>query len=168
MSLRNNDGYQTQLESFIMLDMLVKCPKCGKKAIVKAQSDMESKMDELAIKFVCTHCGHNKNLAETPASVISKTPNKVTLGRFYTIGGGTDPYFNLQLWLKTDVEQHTFWAYNKEHLEFLKTYIDAKLRERNGQENSNRSIASRLPKWMTASKSRALLLKKISELEKKC
>ncbi|MEO6133505.1 MAG: hypothetical protein ABIP35_00035, partial [Ginsengibacter sp.] len=64
-------------------------------------------------------------------------------------------------------EQNILWAYNLEHLDFLRGHIEATLRERNGQELLNKSLGSRLPKWMTAKKNREPLLKKISELQNK-
>lgn len=60
--------------------------------------------------------------------------------------------FCFPLWLRTDFEGHVLWAYNIKHLDFLRDHIDAKLRERNGQELFNKSLGSRLPKWMTAKK----------------
>ncbi len=163
MNLRNTEGYQTHLHHFIQFDVLVKCPSCTRKAFVKPQSSLQGKIEETVVKLVCTHCGHSKLLSETPSSIISQSNTKA---RFYSLGGGTDPYFDLPLWLTINVEENTLWAYNTQHLQFLKDYINAKLRERNGQENLNKSVASRLPKWMTASKNRTLILKKIGELEK--
>ena len=41
----------------------------------------------------------------------------------------TDPYFGLQLWLQNPVDDNILWAYNYDHLEYLKKYVVAKLRE---------------------------------------
>jgi hypothetical protein len=59
------------------------------------------------------------------------------------------------------------WAYNREHIAFLKLHIEAKLRERNGQELANKSLGSRLPKWMNSKKNREPLLKSLTELQNK-
>jgi hypothetical protein len=41
----------------------------------------------------------------------------------------TDPNFGFQLWLQYPVDGYIFWAYNYEHLEHLRKYVSAKLRE---------------------------------------
>jgi hypothetical protein len=104
---------------------------------------------------------------EKPTSVLYSSGRKIITGRYYVVGGEIDPFFYLPLWLKTDFEGHSIWAYNLEHLHFLRQHIEAKLRERNGQELSNKSIASRLPRWMTSKKNREIILKKMDELQKK-
>jgi hypothetical protein len=59
------------------------------------------------------------------------------------------------------------WAYNYDHLNFLKDHIQATLRERNAQEPSNQSLGSRLPAWMTSAKNREAVLKGIAHLQQK-
>lgn len=94
-----------------------------------------------AWRVVCVHCGYNSS-------------EKTLLGE--------------QLWLRTAFGEHEVFAYNYEHLAFLKQHIAATLRERNHSPMyHNKSLASRLPRWMTAAKNREAVLKCIEKLEKK-
>ena len=165
MEPRKKDSYQKFADDFIKMDILVVCPNCSQKAIVKPSNFSYTNVEQCDIKIICPKCGYNKKLVEKPASIINYTKFEVTTDRYYIVGREIDPFFHLPLWLKTDFEGHTFWAYNIEHLEFLQGHIEAKLRERNGQELFNRSMGSRLPKWMTSKKNREALLKKINELK---
>ncbi|NEU07626.1 hypothetical protein GZH53_04800 [Flavihumibacter sp. R14] len=167
MELRSKDSYETSLREFLKFDILVICPNCSNRAIVKSDNFSFGKPNEGAIKVICVNCGYNKRLLEKPTSVLYATNSKTVTGRYYVIGGAFDPFFYLPLWLKTDFEDNTLWAYNMEHLNFLRGHIEAKLRERNGQELSNKSLGSRLPKWMTSKRNRELILKKLSELQNK-
>ncbi len=165
METRTKNSYQTFVHDFIKFDILVVCPNCSKSAIVKTNSSSVSRENE--IKVICTNCGFNKRLSETPESILSAGTNKVSKGRYTVIGAAVDPFFHLPLWFITNFENNELWAYNKEHIDFLKVHIEAKLRERNGQDLANRSLGSRLPKWMNAKKSREPLLKILAELQRK-
>lgn len=123
--------------------------------------------EQTEVKVVCTNCGYNKRLSEKPTSILYSSGERIIEGKNYVIGGAIDPFFYLPLWLKINCEGNTLWAYNFEHLDFLRGNIEAKLRERNGQDLSNKSLGSRLPKWMTSKKNREMVLKRISELQKK-
>ena len=155
---RTKDSYQTQLSQF-MNEVLIVCPSCCKKAIVKK--------NEETIKIICLNCGYSKMLSEKPDVILHQSSSKIIKGKYTIIGGAVDPYFHLPLWLKQDCCENLFWAYNYEHLDFLKKYVEAKLRERNLDEISNKSIGSRLPKWMTLKKNRDIVLKTIHQLMNK-
>jgi hypothetical protein len=55
------------------------------------------------------------------------------------------------------------WAYNAEHLNFLRRYVSAELRERLVMRNT--SLASRLPKWIKSAKNRDAALKGLDRLD---
>lgn len=76
-----------------------------------------------------------------------------------------DPHFGLPLLLAQPCRHGTVWAYNERHLHELRTYVEAKLRERRG--TANRSAFSRLPAWIKAAKHRDDVLKAIGRLEAK-
>lgn len=119
------------------------------------------------VKLVCTNCGFNKTPEkEFVGRSNSKSPNSL-IKNIVVIGGGIDPYFYLPLWLTANVGENLFWAYNYEHLNFIKDFVSAKLRERNIDNMSNKSLGSRLPKWITSQKNREVILKTIEKLEKK-
>lgn len=95
-------------------------------------------------KISCLHCGFNKQ----------------NLGVYHI--------FNSKLWLSKETSFGDFWCYNYEHLEHIKLIVEAKLRERNAAtDKRNKSIASRLPKWITSKENREFILKIIEQLESK-
>jgi transcription elongation factor Elf1 len=150
MRKRIKDSYQLLLYDFIAFDILVVCPHCSQKAVVKSRGFRKAIQESAEIKVICVNCGYNKQLS-TPTTI--------------TVGNAIDPFFQLPLWLQTDFEGKVVWAYNTEHLTFLRSHITAKLRERNGLPFRNKSLGSRLPQWITASKHRGRILKKIEVLE---
>lgn len=167
MDTRTKESYQTTVYEFVNKDIFVVCPKCEKKALIKATDFSFRQYTEDKIKLVCTSCGHSKKLIEKPNEILSTSKNDFISGRQYIIGGGIDPFFHLKLWLTKTYGENLFWAYNYEHLDFIREHVEAKLRERNGQTIINRSLGSRLPKWITSKKNREQILKTIDELTQK-
>ncbi len=74
-----------------------------------------------------------------------------------------DFYFGLPLWLQAPCRGETLWAYNERHLQFLRGYVGAGLRER--VPHANRSLAARLPKWIKTAHAREDVLRCIEKLE---
>lgn len=77
----------------------------------------------------------------------------------------TDPYYGLQLWLQTPIDDNILWAYNFEHLEYLKSYVGAKLRE--APAGGKYSLVWKLPDFIKLAKNRDKILKGINKLAKK-
>ncbi|MCH9687135.1 MAG: hypothetical protein K0V04_37210 [Deltaproteobacteria bacterium] len=121
-------------------------------------------------RLTCTACGHGKDWAPSRPGVIVGTTNQHAFAPGeVTVGSAVDWYFHLPLWLPTACCGETLWAYNADHLAFLRAYVGAELR---GSTRSvevdgwtNRALASRLPRWMKLAKNRATVLRKITELE---
>jgi hypothetical protein len=80
-------------------------------------------------------------------------------------GAASDPLFNLPLWLQTEIRGNLFWAYNRRHLQDIKTYVQAKLRER--QSDGYTTMVERLPQFIKSAKNRDAILKAIDQLEKR-
>lgn len=76
----------------------------------------------------------------------------------------TDPYFGIQLWLQVPFDTNILWAYNFEHLTYLKEYVGAKLRE--AASGGKYSLVWRLPNFIKIAKNRDRILKAIGRLEK--
>lgn len=128
----------------------------------------------------CSHCGNkwvraemsyeNSSMIKTNASkgacLKCKTVNEVQLTFTHAkpVDHAIDPFFGLELALKFDTRYGTVWAYGADHLEELKQYTSAQLREGNGMKWS---YFTRLPKWLKTSKNRELVLKAIGKLEKR-
>ena len=146
-------------------NILVACPKCERKALVKSSS-IEVPAPSTTVDVSCISCGYHKKLIPIKSSGPFSW-NGITPTAFGLFGGDVDPYFLLPLWYKTFIGENVLWAYNLTHLELLEKHIKADLRTRNGLENRNKSVASRLPKWMTSKKNRVIILKKINTLKNK-
>jgi hypothetical protein len=86
-----------------------------------------------------------------------------------TLGGPRSRDGSLSLWLQTPCCGHILWAFNYAHLSYLESYVEAEQRDRTQTTYgwSNSSLASRLPKWMIASKNRDDVLKAIKKLRDK-
>ena len=152
---RTKDNYQQLLYDFLKYDIEVVCPHCSRKALVKTNNFSFQISSYSEIKIVCTFCGYNKLWSEKPGT------NSILLGT------SVDPFFQLPLWLLKEWNDNIVWAYNKEHLLFIYEHVEAKLRERNGQEMKNKGLGSRLPRWMTAKKNREVMLQILTDLKGK-
>lgn len=162
MEERSKHTYRTSLYAFVK-DILVVCPHCERKAVVKTGNFQEMKWATDEVKVVCTFCGFNKKIENIP----HREDNKQKRGLIMLFGAPVDPFFRFPLWLQADFSGETLWAYNMEHLAFLEQHVGAKLRERNGFKYNVRSIGARLPRWMTSASNREAILKAIAQLKEK-
>lgn len=80
----------------------------------------------------------------------------------YRSNTATDPHFGYDLWLQINVKDNVLWGYNKEHLEYIKSYVEATLREDNSRHKY--SLIANLPQWMLAAKNREAITRKIDKL----
>jgi hypothetical protein len=121
---------------------LVRCPRCETAATVE-------RLERAKARFTCTSCGLSKRCEEQNWSrSYSREPR--------------DPFFGFALWLQTSCCGELLWAYNRAHLEFLRQYVTASLRER--EPNHNSSAASRLPRWLKAAANRDEIVRCIERL----
>ncbi|MCM3124486.1 MULTISPECIES: hypothetical protein [unclassified Mesobacillus] len=152
------------LESF-GYEFLVSCPNCKSKAKVISLGEHSPYRTGITKRFLCLHCGMTKEFAPKNncfnQSIISYG-SKWNEG-YINIGGAYDWYFGYPLYLQIACCGHTLWAYNLEHLEYIKNYVEAEIRE-NG--TYYLSVESRLPFWIKSTKNRDAVLKAISKLEK--
>jgi hypothetical protein len=148
MPIRIKDSYQKSIFDFAD-EILVVCPECAKQALVTGRD----------YKLTCGQCGRGKYLREKPYGILFSSNARKFAGRYVLIGAPVDPFFHLPLWLRAPCCGHTLWAYNYRHLAFLRSHVEAQLRERAGQPKRNASLGSRLPGWMTTAKNRTKVLK---------
>jgi hypothetical protein len=125
---------------------LVRCPRCSRRASVVRAAPSGTAPASRGIfgprRCVCAHCGYIQDWT----------------GGSVCIGGPRDWFFDLPLWLQMPCCGHTLWACNEDHLAFLERFVAATIRERMPGLMGNRSLASRLPRWMQASSNRAEVL----------
>ena len=141
-----------------MLDFLgryyVRCPQCGDRATVSATGSENLLFSPR--RLCCTKCGHTAKWDKS--SVLYPLQDDPT-----------DWFFGLPYYFQKRCAGHVLWVANREHLEFLRNYVGAKLRSRAVTERgwTNRSLASRLPRWLTAAKHRDTVLSSLDGLEAK-
>ncbi len=146
-------------------EILIECPKCSQCARVKNDSEDLSPGET---QLTCLNCSYNKVLQNNSKSILSEDIEVSQTGMMI-IGEAIDSYFHQPLWLRADCGGNELWAYNREHLEWLNDFVSAKLRERSQGEQgwNNRSLVSRLPKWLKSKKNRDQILKCIEKLRNK-
>lgn len=135
------------------LELKFFCPNCAER-VEKLIEDVTVKKEEIKVK--CPNCDLTQGYKPR---YIEKS------WVFDPRGEAADPFYKLPLWLRGQIKKETFWAYNYEHLKYLKGYISAKLRTRSGYDYT--SMVEKLPQWIKSKKNRDDLIKLIEKLEKK-
>ncbi|MFS4103251.1 hypothetical protein [Streptomyces sp. PD-S100-1] len=76
----------------------------------------------------------------------------------------TDPYFGLPLWLQAETRHGWLWAYNLEHLDLIRRFDRAALRERASWYDTGQrmTLVARLPAWVKRAKNRHEILRAVS------
>lgn len=129
------------------------CPNCGNQWLTAEvyKKQINSKASQTA-RVQCTVCQVTSEL-------------KLNWWKAQHTGEPFDPYFGFPLWLQIDCVSHVLWAYNKEHLKVLKSYVTATHRARGY--GGKWSMLNRLPQWVKSAKNRDTVLKAIGRLEEK-
>jgi len=113
----------------------------------------------LSTPITCSHCGYTSEWqGRSVSSRFNEEPR--------------DWYFKLPFFYRASCCGHDLWAFNCWHLDFLREFVGAQLRSRSVTTRgwSNRSLVSRLPRWISAAKHRdeiLIALKKIEQMMKK-
>jgi ribosomal protein S27E len=76
-----------------------------------------------------------------------------------------DPFLGLPLWHQTPCCGKVLWAYNPSHIEFLREYVSASLRERHPDSTHSMRLARNLPAWALRATNRIKVLHAIASLE---
>ncbi|UOQ51996.1 hypothetical protein [Hymenobacter cellulosivorans] len=125
------------------------CPECGYR-VTSSQQKVKQKTSFVRLK--CPACLQTSKF----------TPTYEDLAPVKTQSAETEPYFGTTLWLQTSFGADILWAYNYEHLQHLKEYIQAKLRQR--QTLTYSPMVERLPSFIKSAKNRTALLASIEKL----
>lgn len=164
----------TKKEKNFWGDIELKCPNCH-----FYQKNRIETFDQ-EIKFFCSNCAEKvtrlvENVKVKKEFVKVRCPNCQTTNPYkpryikkqwiYKSHGNGDPFLNLPLWLSGKVKSNIFWAYNYRHLEYLKRYVQAKLRTRH--DGAYSSMVEKLPSWIKSEKNRDEIIKRIEKLELK-
>jgi hypothetical protein len=133
--------------------ILVVCPRCGGQAVVVPRPGVERfrYYGELVFtprRLACGGCGA---VGEWEAE---KRGNALVAA---VLGGTEEPFFRRPLWLQTRCVGKILWAYNEEHVDALRDFVRADVRER-GPVSPTRAMFPRLPAWMKKPGNRADVL----------
>jgi hypothetical protein len=136
--------------------LLVHCPKCdGRAEIITERQDVPHARGggvEYHRELRCTACFYNKRqTTRTYGPGISRD--------------GVEGAFETRLWFSAPFRDEVFWACNYEHLDYLKRYIAALVRER--RDRRFFTAVERLPQFVKSAKNREALLRLIEKLGQK-
>jgi hypothetical protein len=83
-------------------------------------------------------------------------------------GQAHDPYLGLPLWLQSETRHGRLWAYNLEHLQLIRQFVQATLREHAPWHLAVRrmTVVGRLPTWVKLAKNRAEVLQTIERMRR--
>lgn len=138
------------------LSLNVYCPDCGIRNELRKTGLIIKPKEMVAME--CVNC---KAIYSYKASITSYYQR---LKR--NDGLKTDPFLGYPLWLQTESCGKLFWAYNHEHLELIRTYVTAFLRER--QPNSYlMTMEAKLPTFIKTAKNRERILASIEKMKNK-
>lgn len=137
-----------------MDEYAVECPRCQKCARVAV---VDSNVQPLFAprRLTCTNCGHaDEWQGSGVSSGFSRDPR--------------DWYFQLKFYFRVLCCGHELWVLNRRHLQYLREFVGAKIRARSQNEHgwSNRTLASRMPKWLSAASHRQEILAALTQIEK--
>ncbi|MEV1008529.1 hypothetical protein [Streptomyces sp. NPDC049881] len=154
---RFRDPRSTEYE-FIGL-ILVWCPRCeGAARVVPAPGDSRPGGPALfrPRRLVCRRCGLSRRWN---GCVVTLSPG--------TVRAATDPYFGLPLWLQTGTRHGWVWAYNLEHLDLVRRFVQASVRERAPWYDTGQrmTLVARLPAWIKRAKNRDEVLRAVRRIQ---
>jgi len=138
--------------------VMVRCPDCEKPAyVVPAPGDFGGGgwSQFRPRRLVCGGCGL--------ARVCS---GRSLTFRWGTANPGRDPYFGARLWLQAETRHGWLWAYNLEHLDLIRRYVEASVRERAPWYDTGRkmTLVARLPTWIKRAKNRDEVLRAVDRI----
>ncbi|MGN7783867.1 hypothetical protein ACTJIJ_05050 [Niabella sp. 22666] len=149
-----NCNYIKKADELIRYNAIIKraCDNCGNAINANVPNNKEKVK---LLKVSCPHCGQ----------VRTYKPINQEYRLYYKNEGVGDPVFNLPLWFQADIKGNVFWAYNRDHLNEIRNYVAAKLRER--QTATHTTMVEKLPNFIKVAKNRAIIIRAIDRLMKK-
>ena len=159
MQRRSHDDGRSIAAFMERIDVV--CPYCSRRALVTmSETIVAPGLNALRGRFSCTHCG---------SSGAQRLPPRV-LASYAVHKDGRDPMLGLPLWFVTQTRHGLLFAYNREHVAALEEFVGATLRERHAMPSTflrNRTMQSRLPRWMKIAANRGEVLKALARLRAK-
>jgi hypothetical protein len=136
--------------------VLVRCPRCARIARVRREPCASARPGLFTPRrLVCRSCGLSR----------SWSGRRIAFWRS-SHGPAEDPYFGARLWLQTQTRHGWLWAYDLEHLDQIRRFVAADLRERAPWYDTGQkmTLVARLPTWVKSAKNRTEVLRAIERL----
>ncbi|MCQ8775037.1 hypothetical protein [Streptomyces telluris] len=139
--------------------ILVRCPKCERQAeVLTAVRDTRNNASSRDVprRLVCRYCGLSRQRKKDDPIAFCWSGAQDML----------DPYFHEPLWLQKNTRHGRLWAYNPEHLDLLRQYVQATLREHDPWYEPWRKMGlfGRLPAWIKQAKNRDAVLRGLDRM----
>jgi hypothetical protein len=133
--------------------LLVRCPRCDRVAHFERRPGRTT--DARGVRYperrvVCRSCGLSR----------------IDTGPSRPAARGSRSCHRPPLWLRVDTRHGELWAYNLEHLDLIRRFVAADLRERAPWHDTGvkMTLVARLPAWIKSAKNRAEVLRVIDRM----
>ncbi|MFI2436311.1 hypothetical protein [Streptomyces sp. NPDC018693] len=136
--------------------ILVRCPRCEGVARVLAVPGEGARAALVAPRrLICRSCGPARTRDKGWVAFCGSSQ-----------GPARDPYFGAPLWLQTETRHGWLWAYNLRHLDLIRRFVAADLRERAPWYDTGQkmTLLARLPAWIVSAKHRAEVLRALDRV----
>ncbi|MDX3854165.1 hypothetical protein [Streptomyces sp. AK02-01A] len=138
--------------------IFVKCPNCANVAhVVPAPQVSDGERPTLFTlrRLVCRSCGLSRKSSGGHVAFARGTNHPAI-----------DPYFGVALWLQLETRHGWLWAYNLEHLDLIRRFVRATLRERAPWYDTGQkmTLVARLPLWIKQARNRDEVLRTINRI----
>ncbi|MEV6832949.1 hypothetical protein AB0N17_00170 [Streptomyces sp. NPDC051133] len=137
--------------------ILVRCPRCDRVARVQRQPHSAEPRPFAPRRLVCRSCGLARVWAGRGIGPWSGSS-----------GPAADAYFGVRLWLRRETRHGRLWAYDLAHLDLIRRFAGATLRERAPWYDTGQklTLVARLPAWVTSAKNRDEVLRGVDRLRR--
>lgn len=129
----------------------IRCVECT--TLIPVEFSGKRRMPSI-LKIKCPDCHHINIIKEQWESYILK----------YSAFEISDPAFGLPFWYQVSFKGKTIWAYNLQHLEEIRAYVSAALRERT-TDKFKMTMVEKLPEFIKSAKNRKGVLQALDQMK---
>ncbi|MFB7935753.1 hypothetical protein [Streptomyces sp. NPDC056049] len=135
--------------------VVVRCPRCAQAARIVPAPGVDSGPGgrrTIGRRLICRGCGLARERRGHPVMLAGGSA-----------GPATDPWFGVPLRFRAETRHGWLWAYDRAHLDLIRRYVAAPLRERAPWYDTGRkmTLVARLPAWIKHAKNRDEVLRAI-------
>lgn len=145
--------YNLEFNAYYEITVHEACHFCGGSRLTADKKIINIKNPQAFAEAECSVCHKISKLIVNSKNIYIRKADRLA----HTV-------FGLQLCLVANTRSGNIYLHNLEHLQELKSYVQAGLRERT-QNTGNSSYYSRLPAWIKSARNRKEILKALLRLE---